>query len=279
MPTPVSNAFAIDWLARWRAQTAAEHAQYDALIPRELADADFWRTHTTRLRAPVNDASRDPVLAYLLPRLQQGAHILDVGCGAGRYALPLAQAGMRVEAIDPSPAMIAALQADAAALGLQFPARVATWEDTEIVPAEVVLCAHVLYSVDDPEPFLRKLDAAATGQVFIVMGYEPPISWLTPYWKLVYGVDRIQLPGAIDTLGVLHQLGIQAALTPLGKRVTIGYDTHEDALASVRNWLKLRPDPARDARLLREIETHFEPTRTGFKSRIAPELAIISWSK
>lgn len=272
------DPYRIDWLARWREQVAAEHAQYDAVVPHPGPDADFWGPHAARFRSIENDPSRDRFLAFLLARVRPGMRVLDVGCGAGRYALPLAHAGAQVEAIDASPAMIEALRADAAAQGLAIDARVSSWESAEVAPADVVICAHVLYPLRDPEPFLRKLDSSARGQAHVLMGYAPPISWLEPYWRLVYGIERIRLPGALDALAVLHQLGIDATLTPLGARQPIGYATLDDALGSVRQWLRLPPEPARDARLMTALMDQFVPTRTGFRAKHAPRLAVLSWS-
>ena len=47
-----------------------------------------------------------------------GKDILDAGCGTGRYALRLAEAGGRVSAVDPSPEMLAAARRKAAERGL-----------------------------------------------------------------------------------------------------------------------------------------------------------------
>lgn len=46
----------------------------------------------------------------LLDRLPRGARVLDLGCGDGRNAIPLARAGHRVTAVDRSRAALAALR-------------------------------------------------------------------------------------------------------------------------------------------------------------------------
>ena len=276
------NPYRIDWAERWHAQVTAENAQYSALIPPAQQDSDFWGPHAARFRsprAPEENAPRDEFVAYLLANTAGAASVLDVGSGAGRYAMPLARAGRRIVAVDPSEAMIAALREDAAAEKLPIEAHVTGWESADVAPAEVVICAHVLYSVRDIVPFLRRLDAHAQRQVFVLMGYEPPITWLEPFWRVAYDVDRIRLPGAIDALAVLHQLDIDATLTPLSKRLVIGYESHDAALHSVRGWLRLPPEPARDAALLAELRNQLVPTRNGFKTKFAPRLAVLGWKK
>lgn len=53
----------------------------------------------------------------LLDRLPRGARVLDLGCGDGRNAIPLARAGHRVTAIDRSRPALAALRRAAAREG------------------------------------------------------------------------------------------------------------------------------------------------------------------
>jgi 2-polyprenyl-3-methyl-5-hydroxy-6-metoxy-1,4-benzoquinol methylase len=59
----------------------------------------FWeRASRDGGKDPFGPAS--PEVLDLLPLLHPGSSVLDMGCGAGRNALPLAQAGMVVTALD-----------------------------------------------------------------------------------------------------------------------------------------------------------------------------------
>jgi SAM-dependent methyltransferase len=53
--------------------------------------------------------------------IEPGMRILDVGCGQGRYTLPLARRGIRVEGLDLSPAMVEALRRAAERSELAIP--------------------------------------------------------------------------------------------------------------------------------------------------------------
>jgi SAM-dependent methyltransferase len=53
--------------------------------------------------------------------IEPGMRVLEVGCGQGRYTLPLARRGIRVEGFDLSPVMLAHLREAADASGLEIP--------------------------------------------------------------------------------------------------------------------------------------------------------------
>jgi SAM-dependent methyltransferase len=53
----------------------------------------------------------DPGMVPLLAELAAGGRVLELGIGTGRVALPLQAAGVQVEGIDVSPAMVAQLRA------------------------------------------------------------------------------------------------------------------------------------------------------------------------
>jgi SAM-dependent methyltransferase len=57
----------------------------------------------------------------------KGARVLDIGCGPGRLAVPLAQAGARVTGLDVSAKGLDHLRANAAELGLNIETIQATW--------------------------------------------------------------------------------------------------------------------------------------------------------
>lgn len=62
--------------------------------------------------AEISDKSTavDPVLAAFIEQMPDGALVLDLGCGPGASAARMAQAGLRVDAHDPVPEMVAMAQ-------------------------------------------------------------------------------------------------------------------------------------------------------------------------
>jgi SAM-dependent methyltransferase len=74
---------------------------------------DFQQdTYGERIAGVYDDwyAGCDPACVALLAELAQGGRALELGIGTGRVAIPLHQAGVAVEGIDASPAMVARLR-------------------------------------------------------------------------------------------------------------------------------------------------------------------------
>ena len=85
-------------------------------MPDWFADESFWtETYTFEFPDPVLDAGAAQVdKAVALSGVQAGA-ALDLGCGPGRHAIPLAKRGFRVTAVDLSAFHLAKARARAAA--------------------------------------------------------------------------------------------------------------------------------------------------------------------
>ena len=88
-----------------------------------------------------------------------GLDVLDVACGTGRYAIPLAQAGARVTGIDLSEEMLDVARRKAAGGGLSLDLRVA---DVRALPFpdgsfDLAICALALCHLPDLSPAAREL--------------------------------------------------------------------------------------------------------------------------
>jgi 2-polyprenyl-6-hydroxyphenyl methylase / 3-demethylubiquinone-9 3-methyltransferase len=86
----------------------------------------------------------------------EGRSALDVGCGAGLLAEPLARLGAKVTGIDASPEVIAVARGHAEAMGLEIDYRAADVLDVE-GKFDLVTCMEVIEHVADPAVFVRAL--------------------------------------------------------------------------------------------------------------------------
>jgi len=106
----------------------------------------------------------------------------------------------------------------------------------------------VVYGVREIGPFLALMDQVARRACFLLLGYRQPAYYINPFWKRIYGEPRAPLPGALECLNALHQLGISAQLALLpASRYT--FADEDEALADLRWRLRLPHESAYDAAL------------------------------
>jgi SAM-dependent methyltransferase len=85
----------------------------------EISRAFYARLGADGLAARTRPEYDEQIVAALLELLPPDGRVLDVGCGYGRVAIPLAQAGFRVAGLDHADNLLAAARAGAAGAGVE----------------------------------------------------------------------------------------------------------------------------------------------------------------
>jgi SAM-dependent methyltransferase len=242
--------------AAWSARVRAHHEQ-TARVRETVEGGDFYAPVSGLFIADPRRAD-DEVLDVLLPLARPDDTWLDVGAGAGRYALPLALRAREVIALDPSPAMLAALEEQAGAHGIHNVRTVgARWPVDEAggrpPTADGVLIANLGYDVEAIGPFVDALEAAAGRLCVAILADRQPSTPAHAFWPPVHGEERVALPAFDDFLALLAARG-RSPLEARVPRLARGFATRDEVERWLRNQLFVEPGSAKDRRLASELE-------------------------
>ena len=238
------------------------------------------RSFTYANRALDPHRTDDPVLNGLYAFIGPDADVLDVGGGAGRYALPLATRARRVTVVEPSADSVAALEARAAEAGLaNIVAINASWEEAEAPPSDVVLCSLVLHHVPDAAPFVARMQEYAKDRVVLVEMMETPGALETPFYERVYGSAPAPLPALPDALRLLWAMDIFPDVTMASAEPAVLDADYDAALEQLRRRLGTSEGTEADARLCAAVSDLLLETPAGWVvCGVSPRRqAIVSW--
>jgi len=262
----------------WKTRIEEHNAQSLRARGDRPQDDDWWSSLAGGFRADPKRTD-DPVADLLATWVTPETTVLDVGGGAGRYALPLALRCKHVTVVEPSPSMVAQLREGARDAGIENVSGVESeWETADVEPADLVLWANVVYGVADIEPFLAKLDRSATERVAVVVFVDAPMSMLSPLWKAVHGEERIELPALPQLLPVLWEMEIfpNIEMVPATPRYSPNMDA---AIAIARHMLHVEAGSEKDELLQKAARELAVETAEGVTLRRqgARPLGVVWW--
>jgi len=267
-----------DWNAEWMRLSDQR---------RTFHDASYWDR-----RAAEYSGGREnsPYVAGFIDamRILPGESVLDVGCGSGTLALPLARAGHAVIAVDFSEGMLEALRRDASEEGLRRVTTVhAGWDDdwdAAGVPAADVAIASRSLDVRDLRAALTKLDSFARHRVCVTLPFD---GRLYPDLLAHEAVGRPYKKRGDSgiAVNVLREMGIAPDVRALEHPSVNQYESPDGALASLRRLIA-PADEREDLALRRYVAEHLAET-TGDDGRLVWTLtpaivvrwAFLAWEK
>ena len=268
--------------AAWTARVRAHHDQTARV--RETAEGGDFYAPVSRLFIADPRRTDDEVLDHLLSLARPDDTWLDIGAGAGRYALPLALRVRRVVALDPSPGMLEALDEQAAENGIaNLRAIEGRWPvDPATGPAptaDVALIANLGYDVEAIGPFLDAMEASAGRLCVAVLADRQPSAAAHAFWPPVHGEARVELPALDDFIDLLRARG-RDPQTFRVPRPARGFPTRDELVRWLRNQLFLSAGSAKDALLERQLATRLVVDPDGGVG-LAPELrmstGVVTW--
>jgi CTP:molybdopterin cytidylyltransferase MocA len=276
-------------LVAWASRVRANRDQVDRI--REVGDGDFYAGGTSLFVAdPRRSDAEDPTLAVLRSLARPGQRWLDVGAGAGRYALPLALAvaPADVTAVEVSAGMLDALRDGMTAAGIEnirivegrWPAAADDARgDGPTRWADRALIAHVGYDIEAIGPFLDALEVAA-GTCVAVMMDRTPASVAEPFWPPIHGEARASLPAMPEFVELLRARG-RAPELRTAERVVRDYADRDQILGFLRRQTWVVPGGAKDRVLQSMLDERIVERpggRVGLRDTPDLTVGIVTWS-
>jgi len=237
--TPDAPALVADLEAAWSERVRANRAQAERL--REQTAGDFYAPVSSLFVADPRRTD-EPVLDVLQALARRDSTWLDIGAGAGRYALPLALRVKGVIAVEPSAGMRRALRSGIDEHGIENVRVVpGAWPEMlgdlgPLPAADIAFIAHVGYDIEAIGPFLDAMEAAVGEGCVAVLTDRSPAAVADPFWPLVHGEDRVPLPALPDLLALLLARGRQTEVVRVDRQ-SRSFDSVDALTAFLRRQL------------------------------------------
>ena len=194
---------------------------------------------------------------------------LDIGCGGGRYALPLALKVHEVIGIEPSAAMCSALREGMKEYSISNIRVIdGRWPVKDPPQADVALISHVGYDIEDIGPFLDAMEKSARRLCVAIFLDRAPSSTAHQFWPAIHGENRIPLPALSEFLG-LQLARRRLCEVRLAPQEAQSFPETKRLLSFLRQQLFIEPEGEKDRRLIQLIPTLSHNPGT---------LGIVSWT-
>jgi len=238
-----SQVQGIDWAERWRDMVRARAGGSSRQEP-----SAYWDRRAPSY-ARITRYRFDDFLRVVEPYLAPRKTLIDAGAGTGRHAVPLAERVEWVTAVEPSEGMRAQIpHVD------NMTVIASTWQDAEVARADIVICCHVLYGIDEPIPFIIKLQASARERVFVMLR-QGPLPHPATQLRRSLAVPDLPVPQFSDLFMLLTQMGIAPDVTFIRYPVVNHYADMDEAMTDCRMLMGDEWDEARARTLIEEMST------------------------
>jgi len=241
----------------------------------------FWNTLKAKWYKRGLEGSTFPsvVAPFIIGHAVGAETFLDVGAGCGSLAVPLAEAGKSVTALDPSAAMIAILQEDIKRKGLSnIKTVISPWKPGAVGPHDAVICANVPGLLKGQEGFLREAAETARMYVFLIEGADPGADkfYYRELYPLIFNRDFGPRRDYLATYDALHRMGIFANVRIVEYDFDQPFDSLDEAVEFWKEHMCIVTEE--HDRVLREfLERKLEREKGRLVSRIHKKSAIIWW--
>lgn len=258
----------IDWNAAWQSAMQFENT------PRH--DAAFWNKHAKSFAGKARHKSDYPEQFINIIQPTPSWKVLDVGCGSGTIAIPLANRVNAITALDFSNSMLDILKRSCIENNITNICPILAdwsddWQAVGIEPHDVVIASRSLIT-GNLTSTIKKLIHFANKRVIIstIVGQGP---FDKNILKAAGRKTRTD-PDYIYLINLLHQMGIYAHLDFTVHPINRTFADHQDALDECR-WMITNMTNAEEQRL----KTFFKKNLVLKKgSWYLPEMSTVRWA-
>jgi SAM-dependent methyltransferase len=267
-------------VARWAEELRAR------AVPQPILDAApespyGFPAELFRRRGEAAASRREtPTTQRALEALPERGSVLDVGCGGGATSLPLASRAGRIVGVDGQDDMLEVFGDAVRARGVADVVTVqGSWPDVgaRTLPADVVVCGHVLYNVADLAPFVRALSEHARTRVILEITARHPLAWMNDLWDRFHGIRWPEGPDDATAVSALVELGCRPLRETRNERGDRGggFERRDDAVELVRRRLCLHPE--RDAEIAASLGDRLHRTGDLWSAGPAEQEVVTLW--
>ncbi|NLB65673.1 MAG: methyltransferase domain-containing protein [Lentisphaerae bacterium] len=215
----------IDFAELYRAQ-----CRVSGFGSRSSAD---WDRRAAKRRRQVRDSDYNEALLGALD-FAGVRTALDIGCGTGNLAIPLARRLEMVHALDFSPEMLRQLERERQRAGLEnIVAHQRSWEEpwTGVPKVDLVICSRAL-GVEDLRAALEKMTGRARRRCAATIHAEG--DYLGADVRELLGRRLAPRPSYLYAVNILHQMGRRATVEFIPSEGGSTYASADEFVAAVR---------------------------------------------
>jgi protein-L-isoaspartate O-methyltransferase len=266
------NIDSIDWNQLWKDDIQLSRGKSGSSVNWDEHAEEFERQYS---RSDYRDKLLDRV------RVEQGFTVLDVGCGPGNIAVPLASRARSVTALDISNEMLRLAKKEAdAQKSTNITFMQLDWNEAvigkDIQPHDIVICSRAFAS-QNPQDWLLKLNRAAKCCVYLTLATAADES--TAFSRDLYktiGKEYKLTPNYIYGYNLLYRMGILAHVDFIDYTDTFRYARAEDAYKILSGHTHVETQEQKD-KLMAYI-THNMDRNGGFKLDRKCKWALLWWN-
>ena len=226
---------------------------------------------------------KDASLQVLASYLESSDCLLDVGGGAGRISLALADSVREAVLVEPSAGMREQFVQARDGAGITNTRVTADWWMDSGETGDVIHLSDVTYFVRDIVPFVTKLHNSASRRVMITVWRPAPGDMGSELHDVVLEESRPRWPGLPELAAVLWDMGLLPEIRPLPDPpwwiTEAERDLSEDAAVDLAmQWLE-RDDDATRASVADKLDRLFDRSAGGLNPKWLhqPRTVLLTW--